>query len=510
VLLVALVACGGTSAPSRDAGGKQSVGEAGPAQPEGGLTDASLPGVDGSARDGALSEGGPQTDAEVPLLCDPDNYVPDGCEDLGGLTEADANRCDGFDNDCDGVIDEGCACVDGSVQECFTGPPGRVDIGACQRGIQVCDNSGEFGGWGSCQRGIGPREEVCDRLDNDCNGCIDEREDCDVFIDCPGEGDPRIPEGKPFETYVLDASKFYNGNDVASYKWSIAGSPCDELFASIPGSNTSDTNGRLSYTLKGARQKQARVRFTLSGTYLVTLTIKRNSGQVLSCTFAVVVGAAGLRVELCWDKTGPTAGQNFIDLDLHLALKGQTTVWTGGPNAQASSFSATNFDIPNGVNARGLWNHPNTPDPSGCLTGGGLDVVHELRGNCLNPRLDLDNQGDTDPARYLPENINLDNPRAGEVFQVSVNHRSTAAIQTRALVNVYCGGKLRGSYALDPEQTPFSDASVDSELWRVVELAPRVNNAGKTVDCTLTPLHPEGSDQGALVTEDDSSISWSQ
>jgi hypothetical protein len=508
-VLLALAACGETPEPNAPSGGAHDAGE-----------DASAPPpVDSGTHEadaGSMGAEDAGSDSPDPALCPPERIVPSGCEDLGGLDEGNANRCDGFDNDCNGLVDENCPCVDGSVQECFAGPPGRVDTGACQRGIQVCDNSGEFGGWGSCRQDIAPSAEVCDRLDNDCNGCVDEREDCDVFIECPGEGDRRIPPAKPFEDYALDATQFYNGNDVASIKWTVQGSPCDELWASIPGSNANSTNGRLSYVFRKTAehdpkksldsQAKATVRFTLSGTYLVTLTIVRKSGQELSCTFPVIVGAAGLRVELCWDKTGPTAGEDFVDLDLHLALKGQTTEWFA-----AQDFYFLNFDIPAGRNGTGLWSHPNTPGAEGCITGidPSLDSIHEMRRNCLNPRLDIDNRGDTDIKRYLPENINLDNPRKGEVFQIAVNHRTAKAVGTRALVNVYCGGNLRGSFALDPDETPFSDVALASELWRVAEVAPRVNAAGITKDCALAPLHPAGSDDGALVTENDSSMTWS-
>jgi hypothetical protein len=279
LVLVALTACG-DKAPEekRDAGNPVIVDAGGDASP---ARDASSS-ADAAADANVTSDAG--SDAASAAMCPAEAVVPEGCEDLAGVSEGVAQRCDGFDNDCNGFIDEGCPCVDGSVQECFDGPPGRVDTGACRRGLQVCNNGVEFGGWGLCERGIFPTAEVCDRLDNDCNGCIDEREDCDVFIDCPGEGDPRIPAGRPFETYTLDASKFYNGNDVASYAWKVEGSPCDQLFASIPGANATATNGRLSYQLSGAQQKQAQVRFTLSGTYLVSFTIKRKSGQELSCS----------------------------------------------------------------------------------------------------------------------------------------------------------------------------------------------------------------------------------
>ena len=92
----------------------------------------------------------------------------------------------GADDDCDGSVDEGCACTPGAVQGCFHGQPGRRGVGACVDGMQTCQGDGEFGIWGPCTGGITPHTEICDGVDNDCNGCADDNpECCAVLLACP-------------------------------------------------------------------------------------------------------------------------------------------------------------------------------------------------------------------------------------------------------------------------------------------------------------------------------------
>jgi hypothetical protein len=73
--------------------------------------------------------------------------------------------CDGLDNDCDGRIDQGCSCEDGDTQPCGS------DIGECVRGVQTC-SGGRWGG--ACVGEVGPQADVCDGLDNNCDGVSDE------------------------------------------------------------------------------------------------------------------------------------------------------------------------------------------------------------------------------------------------------------------------------------------------------------------------------------------------
>ncbi|MBF0107138.1 MAG: putative metal-binding motif-containing protein, partial [Deltaproteobacteria bacterium] len=83
------------------------------------------------------------------------------CDDNDALINPDASdtTCDNVDNDCSGVVDDGVASI-----------PADNTNGLCASNIKVCV-AGEFV---TAESNYVPVSEVCDGLDNDCAGGVDD------------------------------------------------------------------------------------------------------------------------------------------------------------------------------------------------------------------------------------------------------------------------------------------------------------------------------------------------
>tara|TARA_B100000609_G_scaffold199397_1_gene202647 strand:+ start:13123 stop:15405 length:2283 start_codon:yes stop_codon:yes gene_type:complete len=98
-------------------------------------------------------------------LCEQGQWT--ACLDYG---EPKTEICDGKDNDCDGNVDNLPGKPNLLEVKCYNGPQGTRNIGSCKEGTVICQG----GKWGACLGEIKPTAEVCDGKDNDCNGQTDE------------------------------------------------------------------------------------------------------------------------------------------------------------------------------------------------------------------------------------------------------------------------------------------------------------------------------------------------
>ncbi len=166
VASVALVGC--------DCGGDGTdrIGVDAEVGPDGGGSDAS--GVDAATPDGG------EVDAEV----SDGGMDPDGGEPMRVCDESET--CDnGLDDDCDGTVEEGCTCTPGDTATCFSGDPAGRNVGQCGDGTMLCEGSFEFGEWGPCEGERTESPEMCDvaGLDENCNGAANE--DCECVAGDP-------------------------------------------------------------------------------------------------------------------------------------------------------------------------------------------------------------------------------------------------------------------------------------------------------------------------------------
>ncbi|MBI2547802.1 VCBS repeat-containing protein [Candidatus Woesearchaeota archaeon] len=101
-----------------------------------------------------------------------EEYQWQGCspQDYGHDYQEEEALCDGLDNDCDTAVDEGCECIDGNVRACLK------QRGVCSNSVETCV-AGKWEGcdYGASYETV---EVTCDRLDNDCDTTVDEGCQC--------------------------------------------------------------------------------------------------------------------------------------------------------------------------------------------------------------------------------------------------------------------------------------------------------------------------------------------
>jgi hypothetical protein len=305
---------------------------------------------------------------------------------------------------------------------------------------------------------------------------------------CPGPGDARVPDGRPFTPYPLRGEEFFAGTPI-SWRWRITGGPCDQI------------TSRASFTLENATSRDATFTPVLSGDYVVKLIVEIEPGHFLSCTWIIHVAGPGLRIEMCYPES------NTVDLDLYLHRPGSTQDWYPGaesvfePLSGSCNWSNCEATLRGAGVPRADWGYANSP-LSACENGPhGPEWQND--GFCANPRLDIDNN--LAKASGTPENINVDEPREGETFRIMVQNFTCDS--ARPLVNVYCSGHRIATFGLHPDEVPNfrgRPPPAIGAMWRVADVT--THRDGTDTRCDVRALHGFGSSTNYNVTFDDPSF----
>jgi hypothetical protein len=409
-------------------------------------------------------------DADVDDACPPemqqscDNPHPSGC-----IASEIANN--GLDDDCNGIIDDtgstGCNSP-GEARSCFLGPPNRVGVGACVSGQQICTGSGEFFIWGPCENSISPSVEICDGLDNDCNGCDDDGLCCSPPITCPTSAHPSLQGIEPFVDFILDGADFYTGT-AHHWEWEITNGPCDNVLGIR--SFTMAGNDDLTYIHSTSSESTVLFNFQLSGQYTVKMRVYYNATEYYECIFVINVAGPGLRVEVCWD----TAGD--VDMDTHVLQ------WKSGQSEPTS----TSFCADDGV--KNACYYMNCKVSNWDMGDWGLS---NLSGGDDNPRLDIDNIGTVGK----PENINIDIPGNGDVYRIGIHHYGDE-VSTNVVVNIYCDGVRLSSYGypvaangVNFDGNGTGGGGCDGDMWRVADVSTSYDATGNLICNVQSMAHP--------------------
>jgi hypothetical protein len=182
--------------------------------------------------------------------CTAGTWGGDTCDPVNGAT---TEVCDNIDNDCDGSVDEGldCVCNDGDTRTTSCG------VGECagNTGTETC-SAGNWGG-NTCDPYNGATAEICDNMDNNCDGSVDEGLTINTYYndaDGDGYGDPNdslVACSQP-NSYVPNNEDNCPG-DTNKYEAGLCGCGtaeglCDQTPASLDENNNDDDDDVDNYT----------------------------------------------------------------------------------------------------------------------------------------------------------------------------------------------------------------------------------------------------------------------
>jgi hypothetical protein len=413
--------------------------------------------------------------------------MPNACGSKCGPVELCDEAHLGLDDDCDGQVDEGCTCEIGTAHFCFAGDPSYHELPGCFDGVELCQESGF---WGPCAGGVQatPPDNCFSTTPSTCHAITTR---------------PFLPVGLKTGTGAFSANAV-----PGSEMWQVT---CPQGVPVCPGVSAPDQFEPLQ-----------------SGEYTVTYTkMVQGSGQA-SCTYPLLVGDRGMRIELSWEHP---MGDMGVDLDLHVHQPNDTKPWgispgveqdccwsTCGPPEPAPHWFADPPAMPpTPVN---WWNDP-VPQNNTCYNDpkGVGPEWKQLGMGCHNPRLDADVitcdssvTNPNDPDFCTPENVNIDYPPVGQWTRIGVHYYNNHGLSydVHPVVKVFCDGALSGQ--LGPTgyyvpQAPVTFEPADgagiggNRFWIVADVAFQYNACGPAT-CTVKPVYSDPTNKTPLFTID--------
>ena len=346
---------------------------------------------------------------------------------IGGLLNGQGGN--GFDDDCDGLVDEGCKCgSNGQTKDCYLVPASQADtaskkaVGWCAdnaKGSLDCAGT-EFPKWSGTCRGAQPpyRHDVCAMGDFNCDG-LDQNSDvqdcaCKVEpVTCPTTPITVAPYPTPNAIPIVDGSQWVTSPaaraTTTNWTWTVIGGDCDNVLPHPTYAVYNQANSTVAGARKGTRTGvkydttltparyivapseplmairadnygngvaggQIHPAFGLSGDYIVQGEWDLD-GTHYVCTQKVQVRAPGIRAELCWDTVGgaPFPGGQGNDIDLHFArLQGVTCPAKGWETS-----------CPEGSTYQDCWYSSGSGCRDGSPTGPNWGYTDSVQASCV-------------------------------------------------------------------------------------------------------------------------------
>ena len=166
------------------------------------------------------------------------DQIGDACDDRCAV-DGQIDICDGADNDCDGLIDEdasariedGVECAAGQLGNCAIGdsicqmvetciPHFQAEDEICDGYDNDCDGVIDEEVRNTCSICIDNENEICDGLDNDCDGEVDNDAECPEGEQCyDGECRP-----------ICRSNECFRADTSCDEMTNLCLSPCDGVF----------------------------------------------------------------------------------------------------------------------------------------------------------------------------------------------------------------------------------------------------------------------------------------